>query len=113
MENNAIKDDGGKVRISDVPLDVLLTVSKAFTDGGNRYGKYNYSKGMEWSRYFDASMRHMISFMTGEDIDESGNHHVDHAIASLMMLKHSINNGVGIDDRNNLYKENYERNNQS
>lgn len=109
MSLTAIKDDNGKERYSDMPLDVLKEVSKAFTYGGNKYGKYNYSKGMEWSRYYDAAMRHLNSFMTGEDIDESGNHHLSHAIASLMMLQHSVINAVGVDDRNPTYLKNNKR----
>jgi len=109
MSHTAIKDDKGKVRYSDMPIDVLRDVSKAFTDGGDKYGKYNYSKGMEWSRYYDAAMRHLNSFMMGEDIDESGNHHISHAIASLMMLQHSVINKVGIDDRNPTYLKNNNR----
>lgn len=105
MQNTAVKADSGKVRFSDIPLDVLHDVAKAFTDGGNKYGKYNYSNGMEHSRYYDAAMRHLNAFMTGEEIDESGNTHLSHAIASLMMLLHSHKYGVGVDDRNEIYKK--------
>jgi hypothetical protein len=41
--------------------------------------------------------------MTGEDIDESGNHHIDHAIASLMMLRENIHLNKGKDNRNSAY----------
>jgi len=100
----ALKNDADKPKFTQIPPDVVLDIAKAFTYGDNKYGGYNYSKGMEWCRLVDASQRHILSFLTGEDIDESGNHHIDHAIASLIMLKHNINRNIGIDNRNKIFK---------
>ena len=97
------KYDENKPKLSTVPTDVLNDVAKAFTYGANKYGKYNYSSGMDYSRLYDAAQRHLNAYWSGEDIDESTNHHLDHAIASLFMLKHMINQKVGTDDRNKIY----------
>jgi hypothetical protein len=43
--------------------------------------------------------------MIGEDIDESTHNHIDHAIASLMMLRENIHLNRGDDDRNDIYKQ--------
>jgi hypothetical protein len=47
----------------------------------------------------------MNSWMTCEDIDESTHHHLDHAIASLMMLRENIHLDKGVDNRNPIYKK--------
>lgn len=106
MDNlTAKKFDDNKPKISLLPTDVLLTTSKAFMYGEAKYGTFNYSGGMEWTRMSDACMRHLFAWLMNEDFDkESSNHHIDHAIASLMMLKHNINNQVGTDNRNKIFK---------
>lgn len=100
-----LKFDQGKPCISDVPQLSLMSLAKVFNYGANKYSKFNYSHGTEWLRYYDAAQRHMNSWMTCEDIDESTHHHLDHAIASLMMLRENIHLDKGVDDRNPIYKK--------
>tara|TARA_R110000868_G_scaffold79778_5_gene226873 strand:+ start:3262 stop:3633 length:372 start_codon:yes stop_codon:yes gene_type:complete len=100
-----IKYDEGKPCLSDVPQLTLMSVAKVFNYGANKYSKFNYSHGTNWLRYYDAAQRHMSSWMTGEDIDESTHNHIDHAIASLMMLRENIHLERGDDDRNDIYKK--------
>ena len=100
-----IKHDTGKWRMSDLPQKTLVSVCGAFNYGEGKYGKFNYIHGTSWLRYYDACQRHLNSWMLGEDIDESGNHHLDHAIASLMMLRENIHLKRGLDDRNHEYNE--------
>ena len=99
------KFDQGKPSFSNLPQLALIETVKAFDYGAAKYDKFNYSKGTEWLRYYDACQRHLHAWLTGEDIDESGNHHVSHAIASLMMLLDAIKLGNGIDNRNPVYTE--------
>lgn len=100
-----IKFDEGKPCISDVPQLALMSVAKVFNYGAKKYAKFNYSHGTNWLRYYDATQRHLHSWMTGEDIDESSHSHLDHAIASLMMLRENIHLNRGEDDRNEVYKK--------
>lgn len=101
-----IKHDEGKPQYSDLPVLTLRSVTKAFNYGQKKYGKFNYTNGLEWLRYYDACQRHLSSWLMSEDIDdESGNYHVDHAIASLMMLRENIHLNRGTDDRNAAYKQ--------
>jgi len=99
-KDKAVKFDQGKKMYSTIPLKALQGVTDAFTYGANKYGKYNYSNGMEYSRYVDACMRHLNAWLLGENIDESGNTHLSHAIASLMMLEENQLSETGTDDRN-------------
>lgn len=103
--SKTIKNDDGKTQYSDLPVKTLRTVAKAFNYGAKKYEKFNYTKGLEWLRYTDACQRHLESWKEFEDIDpESQNNHIDHAIASLMMLRENIHLNVGEDNRNKIYK---------
>ena len=102
-EQKAVKNDDGKVSYSDLPQLALKSTAKVFNYGAAKYSKFNYSYGMELLRYIDATYRHMHSWIIGEDIDESCNHHIDHAIASLMILRENIHTNRGTDNRNKTY----------
>lgn len=105
-DNKTIKNDEGKPKYSDLPVKTLRSVTKAFNYGAKKYAKYNYTKGLEYTRYYDACLRHLEAWREFEDIDvESGNHHIDHAIASLMMLRENLHLNTGTDDRNPSYKK--------
>lgn len=107
MKKNKVKKfDTNKPQFSDLPQKALLNTVKAFNYGGNKYGKFNYSGEIEALRLYDACQRHLHSWITGEDIDESGNSHISHAIASLMMLEEGILNKTVMDDRNKIYAKN-------
>jgi hypothetical protein len=108
-ENSATKFDGGKPQLSLIPQLALLEVGKSFTYGAIKYAKWNYSKGMEYTRYTDAALRHINQALRGNDIDEeSGENklmHLANAIASLMMcLDNQLTNKV-TDDRNKNYQD--------
>lgn len=98
------KFDQGKPEFSDLPQKALIDVVKAFNYGQKKYGKFNYSGKIEMLRYYDATQRHLHAWMLSEDIDSSGNSHLSHAIASLLMLLEGINNKTVIDNRNKAYK---------
>lgn len=101
-----IKFDEGKPCMSDIPQLSLMSVAKVFNYGAKKYSKFNYSGGTDWLRYYDAAQRHMNAWMTGEDIDESSFSHIDHSIASLMMLRENMHLNTGVDNRNPIYKTN-------
>lgn len=72
----------------------------ALTYGMKKYGKYNFRKGIEFTALADACMRHLTAWLEGEDNDpESGLSHIDHALASLAMLKDMITRKPDMDDR--------------
>ena len=101
-----LKFDNGKPCMSDLPQLSLMSVAKVFNYGAKKYDKFNYSHGTEWLRYYDAAQRHMNSWMTNDDIDsESNENHLDHAIASLLMLRENIHLNKGTDNRNPIYKK--------
>ena len=100
----AVKNDDSKPRFSLVPQLALDEVIKGFELGANKYGIFNYSEGMEWLRYYDASLRHGRAWLKGEDIDESGIHHIALVGCNSLMLLDNILTNKGKDNRNKIYQ---------
>jgi hypothetical protein len=90
-----------KVPMSTVSAPVMAEVGVAMLEGALKYGRHNYrAVGVRASVYYDATMRHMMAWWEGEDIDPgSGLSHVTKAITSLMVLRDSMIQGNVIDDR--------------
>jgi hypothetical protein len=85
-----------------IPLQVLIGVGLAFYEGARKYAKFNWRVvGVRASVYVDACVNgHLMRWWEGEDIDaESNVHHIDKAIACLMILRDSILQGNVVDDR--------------
>ncbi len=97
------KDSVGvkKVPMSTISAPVMLEVGLAMLEGARKYGRHNYrTVGVRGSVYYDATMRHMMDWWEGEDLDpDSGLSHVTKAIASLTVLRDSMIRGNWEDDR--------------
>lgn len=109
-----MKFDGGKLRFDLIPPRVLTGLVKALTYGAKKYAEWNFRRGANWGRYFGATNRHLWAFWQGDNFDIcaehngnrppdckecSGNHHLDHALASMVMLYDSVLENRGVDDR--------------
>lgn len=81
-----------KVPFHSVPCGPLMELGLAMMEGGRKYGSHNYREiGVRASVYYDAVMRHLMSWWEGEDIDpDSGLSHIIKAIASLIVLRDSM-----------------------
>lgn len=91
-----------KVGFSALPWRVLYNLGLGMMEGAAKYGRHNYrAAGVRASVYFDATVaRHIGPWWEGEDIDpESGLHHIDKAIVSLLVLRDSMLEGNFVDDR--------------
>lgn len=92
MENNQfIKADSGKTRVSLVEPDFIKGVADILTFGATKYEANNWKKlpTSELYRYKDALMRHLLQYLSGEYLDvESGKPHLDHVACNIMFLKH-------------------------
>jgi hypothetical protein len=90
-----------KAPMSTVPANVLMEVGVAMLEGSLKYGRHNYRTiPVKSSVYYDASMRHMMTWWEGEDTDvESGLSHLTKAIASLVVLRDAMFMQVLQDDR--------------
>lgn len=91
-----------KLAFSVLPWRVLINVALGMMEGAAKYGRHNYrAAGVRASVYFDAVVaRHMTEWWEGTDIDpDSGLHHLDKAIAGLMVMRDSMLQGNFVDDR--------------
>jgi len=91
----------GKAPMSTVSAPVMLEVGAAMLEGARKYGRHNYRvAGVRASVYYDATLRHVMSWWEGEELDpDSGLSHIAKAIASLMVLRDSMLQGNYVDDR--------------
>lgn len=113
VKNTNPKDAVGtkKPPLSTVSSVVIQEVGVAMLEGARKYGRHNYRvSGVRDSVYYDATMRHLMAWWEGEDIDpDSGLSHITKAIASLTVLRDAQINRVNVDDRppkvNTEYKE--------
>jgi len=90
-----------KPPISLVPPSVLIHLAEAFKEGARKYGAYNWrTKKVQAMIYLDATLRHLLATIDGEDIDpESGKHHLAGALASLAVYIDAMETGNLIDNR--------------
>lgn len=90
-----------KTPVSVLPWPVVFEAGLGMLEGSCKYGRHNYrEKGVRYSIYFDATMRHLTSWWEGEDDDpDSGLSHVTKAISSLMVLRDAMMSGKFTDDR--------------
>jgi len=70
-------------------------------EGARKYGRHNYRAfGVSATVYYDATLRHLMDWFEGEDIDpDSGLNHVTKALTALMVLRDSMIMGNWKDDR--------------
>jgi hypothetical protein len=103
-----------KSPMSTVPANVMAEVGVAMLEGASKYGRHNYRvAGVRASVYYDGTMRHLMSWWEGEDIDpDSDLSHITKAITSLVVLRDAMMQDMCTDDRPPKSKEFYEVLNQ-
>lgn len=78
----------------------LLEVGKVAGFGAVKYDRYNFMKGYAWSLSFDALLRHLLAFWSGEDTDQESQHlHLAHAAWHCLTLISFTQRELGTDDR--------------
>lgn len=94
------KHDQEKPDLSLLPPEFLNEVALAFMHGEKKYGRYNFTGGLQWTRLGAAIMRHTTAWLWGEEADtESGLHHLAHAGAGIAMALMHVRKGLGQDNR--------------
>lgn len=96
----AVKADGEKPDMSLLSAEGLLQVAAVMTYGKKKYSAHNWRGGLSWSRLLSAALRHIFSFIGGEDKDpETGLSHLAHASCCLLMLLEFEKTHKKLDDR--------------
>lgn len=101
MDNaGGLKFDAGKLRLDLLPIEIIEEIAKVLTFGANKYGAWNWTKGIVYSRLIGAALRHFFAFIRGEDKDpESGLPHLAHAITCMLFLLWMTKYRPELDDR--------------
>lgn len=95
-----LKYDQEKLPLDLIPYDSLCEISKVLKYGIKKYGSYNWTNGIEFSRLIAASLRHIYQFNDGEDYDqETKTLHIANAICNLLFLIWMYKNKPHFDDR--------------
>lgn len=104
IRKNNTKYDQDKIKYELMPMSVLRQIAMVFTYGARKYEPNLYKKGLDYSRYVGAALRHIYAWWGGELRDpESGIHHLAHAITCLMFLMHYDEIHPECDDRDKKY----------
>lgn len=95
MRTEAVKADSGKPDWSLVPFEALEGMVRVLEFGANKYSRNNWMTGggFSYRRVLTACMRHLFSYMGGEDKDpESGLSHIHHAQCNLLFIAMYLTN---------------------
>lgn len=94
------KHDSGKTPYALLPFRALDEVGMVLEFGANKYSANNWRSGFAYTRLVSAAMRHLVSWLNGEDKDpESGLCHLAHAACCILFLLELIKTNKGEDDR--------------
>lgn len=90
-----------KAPLSTLSCAVLYEMGLGMLEGARKYGRHNYrAMGVSATVYYDATLRHIMGWWEGEDIDpDSELNHITKALTALMVLRDSMLMGNWIDDR--------------
>jgi hypothetical protein len=104
VKNPNPKDSIGssKVPMHLWPMEATVLGTLGLLDGAGKYGRSNYLVApVRASIYYDAAMRHLAKWFSGEETDEdSGIPHLGHVLACCAILVGAQAAGTLIDDRN-------------
>lgn len=90
LNNQAIKADKGKLKLSLVPTEIIRAIARVRMYGNNKYpkgGPDNW-RNVEVQRYRDALLRHTLLYIEdpyGLD-EESGLPHLEHIACNVAFL---------------------------
>lgn len=100
MSSKGTKHDTGKAPLHMIPEEAIIGMAEAFAYGAEKYERFNYKKGLEFTRLTDSLRRHTLAFLMGEDVDpESGIPHTKLMLANTAMLEYMRINRPEMDDR--------------
>tara|TARA_R110000796_G_scaffold156860_1_gene273624 strand:- start:91 stop:405 length:315 start_codon:yes stop_codon:yes gene_type:complete len=94
------KADAGKRRRSLLVQEFINEMIDVLEFGADKYDKFNWLKGSDWSRISDAMDRHVVSFNANQDKDpETKLSHMAHVAVNAMFLYTFSQREIGNDDR--------------
>ncbi len=104
--DEGVKFDGDKLRMDLIPVEAITGLAEVLTFGARKYGDRNWEKGMDWSRLYAATLRHLFSWWSYGPEDESGYSHIKHALTDIAMLVAYEERNAGTDNRPSKKRDN-------
>lgn len=88
-DKEAYRDDANKLNWSLMPFEAIEEINKVLEFGARKYNEWNFTQGggMRYSRILNSMLRHIFSYMRGQDLDpESGLSHLAHVGCNVIFL---------------------------
>lgn len=88
VDEQAVKADAGKLRLTLVPHEVIRAIARVRMYGTEKYGDPENWRRVEVERYRDALLRHTLAYLEdpqGVD-EESGLHHWEHMACNIAFI---------------------------
>lgn len=71
FKTGAVRDmNKGKGDMVSLPAAAILRVSKHYEAGAQKYGRFNYKKGIPVSSFLDSALRHIFKYLDGWDDED-------------------------------------------
>lgn len=98
-----MKKDHGKAPWHLLPYDALRGAVLVLAFGAKKYRERGWEEGMDWSRVYSATQRHLAAWWHKEGVDpDTGYSHLWHALCCVLFLTAYELRGSGNDDRPSL-----------
>ena len=90
-----------KAPLGVVPPSLIPFVAPAMAVGANKYGPFNWrEQKVQAMTYAEALLRHVLAWIDGQDYaEDTGVHHLAHAMAGLAILADAMESDNLIDNR--------------
>lgn len=83
----ALRYNDGKPRPSLIDPNFIMGLAEVLEMGAQKYGDYNWQKGMNQKDIMDSLMRHSLKYLSGNiEDEESGLHEMLHIAANAMFV---------------------------
>jgi hypothetical protein len=97
----------GKLEWSLVDFESLEGMVEVLMFGKEKYGAFNWQKGLKTTEICESLMRHLFAYLSGEDKDpETELDHISHIMCNAMFLSYMDSRRRDLDTRNTCYKSN-------
>lgn len=100
--NQGVRYNKGKPPIGMIleAKNALEGCAKVMEFGSNKYSRSNWRNGLPLSEVADSLSRHLIAWLSGEDLDEETKlHHLDHLLCNAIFLAELKSSRPDLDDR--------------
>lgn len=99
-----VKFDSDKLPLELLPVSALKEVARVLQHGAKKYGRNNWRQGISDSRLMGAALRHLFSYIEGEELDpETKCNHLAHAACEILfMLEFDVDPKMDVRDESQM-----------